>query len=282
MKIDLHTHTTASDGSLSPLSLLDRAESRGITHIAITDHDTIDGLFELQDFSKKKDSAVKVVPGIELTATILHRSYHILGLWIDIDNLSFQDFLKNQKKIRQERAIKISNILERYGIKDAFEGAKRIASNSVVGRPHFAQFLVENGYCDKLRHAYTRWLGNGKVADVKVNWPSIDSVIDIIHEANGVAVFAHPHKYGLTKTKIKDILSIFKNLGGDGIELINGRQDKKITDYLLRLSHKFDMACSVGSDFHSPQQTWSDLGSDLDLPSSAKPIWELSTVCDRL
>lgn len=281
IKVDLHTHTTASDGTLSPLSLLDRAESRGITHLAITDHDTIDGLFELQNFTEKKDFSVKVIPGIELTTNILNNSFHILGLWVDIHNTSFKDFLKNQKKVRQERAIRIGDILEKKGIKNAFEGAKRIASNSVVGRPHFAQFLVENGYCDKARQAYATWLGNGKVADVKVNWPSIDKVVDIIHKANGVAVLAHPNKYGLTKTKLRNVLSIFKSQGGDGIEVINGRQEKKITDYLLGLSHKFDMACSVGSDFHSPLQPWSDLGLDLDLPSSAKPIWEVSTIRER-
>lgn len=281
MKIDLHTHTTASDGTLSPVELIDRAVEKDITHLAITDHDTIDGLLVLNEAPEKKYSSLKIIPGIELTANILNRSYHILGLWVDINNISFLEFLKNQKNIRQERAMKIGDILDNKGIKNAFEGAKKIAASSVVGRPHFAQFLVENGYCDKPRQAFSNWLGNGKIADVKVDWPEINQIIDIIHEANGVAVLAHPNKYGLTKTKLKDILSIFKASGGDGLELINGRQEKKITDDLLRLSHKFDMACSVGSDFHSPQQSWSDLGYDLDLPSSAIPVWELSTIRER-
>ena len=281
MKIDLHTHTTASDGTLSPTELIDRATERDITHLAITDHDTIDGLLELNEAPAENYSSIKIIPGIELTANIFNRPYHILGLWVDINNISFLEFLKNQKQTRQERAMKIGDILDNQGVKNAFEGAKKIAANSVVGRPHFAQFLVENGYCDKPRQAFNNWLGNGKIADVKVDWPEINQIIDIIHEANGVAVLAHPNKYGLTKTKLKDILSIFKTSGGDGLELINGRQEKKITDDLLRLSHKFDMACSVGSDFHSPQQSWSDLGYDLDLPSSAMPVWELSTIRER-
>lgn len=281
MIFDLHTHSTASDGALSPEALLIRAQSNGVSRMALTDHDTIAGVKVLQeamakpDFGDKAGSPIELVAGVEISADIDGRTYHILGLWLDTENIALNTFLEGQRQIREARAEAIGEKLARQGIADALQGAKTLAGDAVLSRPHFARYLVEQGHCDKEQQAYKRWLGAGKSCDVSYQWPSAEAAIAAIHGAGGLAVLAHPDKYGLTRTRMRTLLEAFKAAGGDGLELISGRQDDAITDYLLRLSHKYDLACSTGSDFHSPEQTWSDLGCNNDLPSTAVPIWSL-------
>lgn len=281
MIFDLHTHSTASDGALSPEALLIRAQSNGVSRMALTDHDTIAGVKVLQeamakpDFGDKAGPPIELVAGVEISADIDGRTYHILGLWLDTDNTALNTFLEGQRQVRELRAEAIGEKLARQGIAEALQGAKALAGDAVLSRPHFARYLVEQGHCDKEQQAYKRWLGAGKSCDVPCQWPSAEAAIAAIHGAGGLAVLAHPDKYGLTRTRMRTLLEAFKAAGGDGLELISGRQDDAITDYLLRLSHKYDLACSTGSDFHSPEQTWSDLGCNNDLPSTAVPIWSL-------
>ena len=281
MIFDLHTHSTASDGALSPEALLARADANGVSRMALTDHDTVAGVKALQAamakpaFVAELSSPIELVPGVEISAEIEGRSYHILGLWLDADNVALNAFLAGQRRVREVRAEAIAEKLARQGIKAAFEGAKALAGDAVLSRPHFARYLVQQGYCSKEQQAYKRWLGAGKSCDVPCQWPSGNEAIAAIHGAGGLAVLAHPDKYGLTRTKMRMLLEAFKAAGGDGLELISGRQDEAITHYLLRLSHKYDLACSTGSDFHSPEQTWADLGCNSTLPSSAVPIWSL-------
>lgn len=277
MIIDLHTHSTASDGLLSPVDLLARAELNGVGKLALTDHDTVSGVKQLQQAlaNSQLSSTVELIAGVEITATLEGRDYHILGLWLDSESLALGEFLASQAQVREVRAEAIDRRLEREGIVGALAGARAIANGAILSRPHFARFLLENGYCDKEQQAYKRWLGAGKVCDVKCTWPSVEAAVEAIHSAGGLAVLAHPDKYGLTLTKMRATLEAFKALGGDGLELISGRQQSAITDTLLRLSHKFELACSMGSDFHSPEQSWSDLGCNTELPSTAVPIWSL-------
>ena len=283
MIFDLHTHSTASDGLLSPEQLLDRAVDNGVSHLALTDHDTVAGVEQLQnvaDFSSRWP--INLVPGVEISASIDGQPYHIVGLWLDPTAGVLKNFLVQQQNLREQRGAMIGLKLERAGIIGALAGAKKIAAGASLSRPHFAQYLVQEGHCDKLQQAFKRWLGQGKPADVKITWPSVSDVVSVIHDAGGLAVFAHPDKYGLTKTRLCKALAAFKAVGGDGLELISGHQDKPVTDYLLRLSHTFELACSMGSDFHSPQQHWSDIGCHKALPVTAIPVWQLPQIAGRL
>ena len=282
MIFDLHSHSTASDGALSPEALLARANANGVSRLALTDHDTVAGVKVLQAaladpaFVAELSSPIELVPGVEISAEIDGRAYHILGLWLDTDNEILNAFLDGQRLAREERAEAIGAKLAKQGIEGALAGAKALAGDAVLSRPHFARFLLEQGHCTKEQQAYKRWLGAGKSCDVPSKWPSGDEAIATIHAAGGLAVLAHPDKYGLTRTRMRTLLEAFKAAGGDGLELISGRQDDAITDYLLRLSHKYDLACSTGSDFHNPEQVWADVGCNAALPSTAVPIWSLA------
>ena len=283
MIFDLHTHSTASDGALSPEALLARADANGVSYMALTDHDTVAGVKALQAamanpvFAAELSSPIELVPGVEISAAIDGRTYHILGLWLDADNAPLNTFLDRQRGVREARAEAIAEKLARQGIEGALNGAKALAGGAVLSRPHFARYLLEQGYCTKEQQAFKRWLGAGKPCDVPCKWPSAEEAIAAIHGAGGLAVLAHPDKYGLTRTKMRTLLEAFKAAGGDGLELISGRQDEATTSYLLRLSHKYDLACSTGSDFHSPEQTWADLGCNASLPTSAVSIWSLAS-----
>lgn len=283
MIFDLHTHSTASDGHLSPEQLLDRAVKNGVSHLALTDHDTMAGVLALQNLTDFRSRwSINLVPGVEISASIERQPYHIVGLWLDPKTPSLEHFLAEQRALRDRRGEMMGVKLERLGMTGALAGAKKIAAGATLSRPHFAQYLFEEGHCNKLQQAYKRWLGKGKPADVKIIWPSVTEVVSIIHAAGGLAVFAHPDKYGLTKTRLRDTLAAFKVAGGDAIELISGHQDGRVTDYLLRLSHKFDFACSMGSDFHTPEQHWSDVGCHKALPITAMPVWQLPQLKGRL
>ena len=283
MIFDLHTHSTASDGHLSPEQLLDRAVNNGVSHLALTDHDTMAGFEQLQNVADLKSRwPIHLVPGVEISASIDQQPYHIVGLWLNPATPVLKDFLSQQQILREQRGEMMGIKLERLGMTGALAGAKKIAAGASLSRPHFAQYLLQQGYCDKLQQAYKRWLGKGKPADVKINWPSASEVVSVIHAAGGLAVFAHPDKYGLTKTRLRDTLAVFKASGGDGLELISGHQDGCVTDYLLRLSHKFELACSMGSDFHTLEQYWSDVGCHKALPATALPVWELPQIKGRL
>lgn len=283
MKVDLHTHTNASDGTLSPVALLTRAAENGVGQLAITDHDTVAGLRQiLADVESCKEagapsfvaSGVTVVQGVEITASHNGRDYHVLGLWINIDDPELIGFLDSQRGVRELRAVEIDRRLSTKGIEGALAGARKHADGAILSRPHFARFLVEAGHCAKEQQAYKKWLGAGKVADVHCDWPTMTRAIDVIHQAGGSAVLAHPNKYGLTRTRLIGLLEAFKAMGGDGIELISGRQEDAMTKDLLKLADQYGLACSTGSDFHSPEQTWCDIGTNAELPNNALPVWQ--------
>ena len=283
MIFDLHTHSTASDGHLSPEQLLDRAVNNGVSHLALTDHDTMFGFEQLQnvvDFTSRWP--IHLVPGVEISASIDQQPYHIVGLWLNPATPVLKEFLAKQRTLREQRGEMMGQKLERLGMTGALAGAKKIAAGASLSRPHFAQYLLQQGHCDRLQQAYKRWLGKGKPADVKMNWPTVSEAVSVIHAADGLAVFAHPDKYGLTRTRLRDTLSAFKAVGGDGLELISGHQDGRVTDFLLRLSHKYELACSLGSDFHTPEQRWSDVGCHKALPVTAMPVWQLPQIESRL
>lgn len=274
--VDLHCHSTASDGILSPEALVSRAKSRGVTLLALTDHDTVAGVAD----ARRTGAAVglEVLPGIEFSACWGQRQVHILGLGLDPGSAELQRAVALRASLRETRARAIAERLEKRGFAGALNGAKTLAGDGVLGRPHFARWLVERGYVADAAQAFKRYLGAGKIGDVAVEWPQMAETIASIHVAGGVAVLAHPLKYSLTRSRLKALLLDFAQAGGRGVELVCGLQNPMQTRDLARLLESLELdsplLCSVGSDFHQPGQPWRELGR-ARLPEGVEPVWAL-------
>lgn len=273
MIFDLHCHTHFSDGQLSPEAVIARAKERGVSVLAITDHDTIAGVVIAQKAAL--ESGITLINGIEFSSQWGKGGVHIVGLGVDVSSPALIAAVEFQEHARNARAIAIADRLSKAGFPGALAGAQKIAGNATLGRPHFAQYLVASGAVKNINAAFKKYLGTGKPADVKYQWPMMDQVIDWIHAAGGVAVLAHPAKYELTRTKMCALISSFVAAGGDALEVISGLQPAALTEDLLRIASNYSLHASCGSDFHIPDQPWQELGSFGRLPAHAKPVWEL-------
>jgi 3',5'-nucleoside bisphosphate phosphatase len=271
MKVDLHTHTSVSDGKLSPTELIQQAESVGVDILSITDHDTVDAY---ENLTLLNSSALTLVPGIEFSTQWKKVGIHILGLNIQLDCDAMRSGINSQREARLLRAQRIAEKLEKLGIENSWEGAKKIAGDSIIGRPHFAQFLIESGVVKDMNQAFNIYLGAGKAGDVKQFWAPFEQIIDWIRNASGTAVLAHPDKYKLTRTKLLTLLDDFCSAGGDGMEVISGKQTTDVTRKLALMCQQKNLLASCGSDFHQPGQVWSELGSVAPLPVDCKAVWE--------
>lgn len=277
MKIlDLHCHTDASDGELSPATLWQRAIERQIDVIAITDHDTTAGVRSLMARAAEDVvSGPELVPGVEISATDSGHVVHVVGLWLDPHSDALESFLGRQQSARDERAIAISKKLESKGLPETYTAVRELAAGSPLGRPHFARHLTELGITPNVGAAFKRWLGKGKPGDIDIAWPSLAAAIQHIQAAGGLAVLAHPSKYFSGFSKCYELCQRFKELGGDAMEVVNGAQTVKVTRDLAKIAERVGLAASTGSDFHSPAQTWCDLGSQPGLPEALTPVWQL-------
>ncbi len=269
---DLHSHSLCSDGSLSPQDLVSRAKEQGVTHLALTDHDTISGLKAAKEQALKEN--ITLVNGIEFSTLWQGRNIHIVGLNLDVDNATLIAACEQQSQSRIERAKEISSKLAEKGLEGCYEGALQYCASGIIGRPHIAKYLVETGKVANMAQAFKRYLGAGKIGDVKQCWPDIQTAIGWIHAAGGVAVLAHPTKYTMTRTKLRVLLGEFKEAGGDAMEVICGHLKPGQGDDMQRLATYFNLLSSCGSDFHAPGQPWQDLGKFSQLPESAVPVWE--------
>ena len=271
MIADLHTHTTASDGILRPDELVSRAKLHGVDLLAITDHDTLAGLPLAQEVAIAND--IQLITGIELSCLWQGRGIHIVGLNVDLTNEILLEGVAQQAAVREKRARIISERLEKAGIANAYDGAKAIAGEGEIGRPHFAQYLVKAGAVRSVEQAFKRYLGAGKPGDVKQDWPEIGQAVAWIHAAGGRAVVAHPVKYKLTRTKLRELLTDFKACGGDALEVISGLQTPNITRDMSLMCQQFGLLASCGSDFHSPNAGWQALGGFGKLAPELTPVW---------
>ena len=272
MKVDFHMHSLHSDGVLSCRELLSLACSRNLDQIAITDHDTLAGY---REFGSQFPTDLRLITGCEFSASWQSLGVHIVGLNLDLCSPVMAEAMAVQAKTREQRSLAIAKALAKKGFADALDSAKKHARGAVIGRPHFAEFLVEQGYVKDRKQAFKKYLGAGKIGDVKANWRDLGQVCQWITDAGGVAVLAHPLKYGLTQTKLRQLLADFEACGGRAIEVISGDQNPDKTAQLAKLAHQFDLYASVGSDFHQPGQRWADLGMIPALPSVCKPVWTL-------
>jgi len=270
MIFDLHSHTTLSDGSLTPMELILRAVDKGVGTLAITDHDTLDAYREMPLIQDN----IKLVPGIELSTQWGTTGIHILGLNINLNSDAINTAAQLQSDARLERARRIGENLEKKGIKEAFAGAEKLSIGGYIGRPHFAQHLINTGKASSMNAAFKKYLGDGKAGDVKQHWADLPQIIQWIRDADGIAVLAHPLKYKLTRTKLKRMLDSFIKAGGQGMEVVSGQQLPYQTKEMAQLCEQKNLLASCGSDFHMPGKRWAELGEFAPLPKNVTPVWD--------
>lgn len=253
---------------------MSRARAQGVSTLALTDHDTLDGLERAHRAAQAE--GVTLIPGIEFSSQWGRGGVHIVGLSLDTAHPALLAAVARQRQAREERALAIAERLEKLGIPHALEGARQVAAGGQIGRPHFARFLVEQGVVRDMGAAFKKFLGAGKPADVKFAWPDMTTVIEWIHGAGGLAVLAHPKKYPLTRTKMCALIHDFAEAGGDALEVISGQQPAGQADDLARIAQQTGLAASCGSDFHRPEAPWQELGNFGPLPGGCTPVWELA------
>ncbi|AKD39403.1 TPA: PHP domain-containing protein [Pasteurella multocida] len=266
---DLHCHSTASDGVLSPTEVVARAVEKGVNVLALTDHDTTAGLAEARLAAQQAD--LTLISGVEISTTWENRAIHIVGLGFDETSAKMTALLRQQAALRYQRALEISDKLAKVGIADAFEQAKMLATGEVT-RAHYARLLVQMGKVSNEGQAFKKYLSQGKSCYVKAQWCDIPTAIEVIHQAGGLAVLAHPLRYTLTNKWVKKLIADFAQWGGDAIEVAGCGQAPEQRLLLAQWATEFDLLSSVGSDFHFPCG-WVELGKSLLLPANCVPIW---------
>ncbi|EKM0362142.1 PHP domain-containing protein [Cronobacter turicensis] len=269
---DLHSHTTASDGLLTPEQLVHRAVEMGIHTLAITDHDTTAGLPAAHQEIKHAGLALRLIDGVEISTLWENHEIHIVGLGIDITHPDMIAFLDGQAQRRMQRAEMIAERLEKARIPGALEGARRLADGGVVTRGHFARFLIEDGRATNMANVFKHYLARGKTGYVPPQWCTIEQAIDVIHHSGGQAVIAHPGRYQLSAKWLKRLLNQFAAAGGDAMEVAQCQQAPNERNQLASYAGQFGLLASQGSDFHQPCP-WIELGRRLRLPEGLTPVW---------
>ena len=276
IKYDLHSHTKYSDGSLSAQVLIALAIERGITHLAITDHDTVQAHLQLTENNNSyATEKINIIKGIELSSQWNNMGVHIVGLNIDIHSTAITTAVKHQTQLRIERVKTIAKKLLQRGFPDITQGAMILAGDGQVGRPHIAQHMVDEGLVSSVGQAFNKYLGAGKVGDISSVWPDLECVVEWINAAGGVAVLAHPSRYKMTRTKRRRLMADFSDAGGQAIEVCAGNQVPGVAEEMAAVCDEFGFHASVGSDFHNPDYKWVKLGQYPRLPKACRPVWEL-------
>jgi len=270
---DLHCHSSESDGILRPEELVSRAKVQDVSVLALTDHDSISGLNAAK--LRAREEGIQIINGIEFSCQWAAQSIHVVALAFDEQHEAFLELIASQSLSRVQRAMRIAERLVAKGIaNDIYERAERIADGAAIGRPHFAKALIELGAVANQAQAFKKYLGAGKVGDVKQHWPEFGDVVPIIREAGGVAVLAHPLKYKMTRSKLLRMLADFMECGGEAVEVLSGKQKDSDTNSIARIAKQLGLLASTGSDFHAPGQAWAELGKQGRLPEGLIPVWE--------
>lgn len=272
MKYDLHSHSHFSDGALSPTELVVAAAEADISHLALTDHDTLEGLAEAQHAASRVNS-LTLINGIELSCTWENQLLHIVGLQVDPNNDDLKAGVELNRQRRLRRAEAMFEDLEQHDIYLRDGVASQLVSGGVPTRPHFAQALIELGLAKDKKQAFKRYLVRRKPGYIPMSWPSLSEVADWVLGAGGIAVLAHPNRYKMTRTKLSHLISEMREAGIQGMEVSTSTTDKQQSAVLGGLATEFGLLASIGSDFHSFDQPWARLGSALPLAQSLTPVW---------
>lgn len=272
LNADLHCHSTASDGTLSPAAVVRRAHANGVDLLALTDHDELLGLPEAA--AEAADLGLRFVPGVEISVSWLDQTLHIVGLGVDPANEALISGLAQVRGGRDGRAMRIGEELARIGIRGAFEGALRYVGNpALVSRAHFARYLVEIGVAKNVHDVFLHYLARGKPGYVEHVWASLEEAIGWIKGAGGLAVMAHPGRYRLSCAEMNILFEEFRDLGGEAVEVSCGAHDGGQLLAFARMARKYGLLASRASDFHGPEDSPIDLGRASPLPPDLTPVW---------
>ena len=272
LKIDLHSHTKFSDGHLTPTELVLRAHTMQVDVLAITDHDTVAGLDEAHATQAQQKRSLTIIDGVEISTLWHGFDIHVVGLNVNRECPSFLARLQEQANAREERAALISEKLEKCGFEGVLARAKALAGVGQVTRAHFARVLVNNYGVPTMNAAFKKYLGKGKRAAVKAQWPSIDTAITWIQESGGQAVLAHPAHYDMTAKWLRMLVAFFDQSGGDAMETAFPGINKTKQELINELAESHGLFASAGSDFHFPSR-WTELGKNLGVNSKLTPVW---------
>jgi len=274
LNADLHCHSVVSDGTLTPEALAARAHGNGVQLWALTDHDEIGG--QHRAMAAAHALGMDYLTGVEISVTFADTTVHIVGLGFDADDAQLAQGLSATRGGRGERAQEIARQLAQVGIRGAYEGALRYVGNpELISRTHFARHLVETGGCRDTSEVFRRFLTEGHPGYVPHRWATLGDALRWIREAGGVAVIAHPGRYRFTPTEEYALFSEFKQHGGQGVEVVTGSHMPSEYPVYAAMAQEFGLVASRGSDFHSPDESHTDLGTLPDLPGQLTPVWEL-------
>lgn len=279
LNADLHCHSVVSDGTLTPEALAARAAANGVHLWSLTDHDEIGG--QHRAAAAAREHGMRYLTGTEISVTFAQETVHIVGLGFDADDAGMRRGLQSTRDGRGERAREIAAGLAQAGIPDAYEGALRYVGNpELISRTHFARFLVETGACKDTGEVFRRFLVEGKPGFVPHRWAALKDAVQWITDAGGLAVIAHPARYRFTANEEYALFTEFKAHGGRGVEVVTGSHTTAESVRYAETAREFGLAASRGSDFHSPDESHTDLGRLPHLPGALTPVWEL--LADRI
>ena len=274
LNADLHCHSVVSDGTLTPEALAARASANGVELWALTDHDEIGG--QARAAAAAKACGMRYLSGVEISVTFLHQTVHIVGLGFDPTDPRLVEGLKHTRGGRSQRAKDMAHDLARVGIKGAFEGALQYAGNpDLISRTHFARHLVETGVCKETNEVFRKYLTEGKPGYVEHRWATLKDAVAWITGAGGMAVIAHPARYKFTANEEFALFTEFKGHGGQGVEVVTGSHTTAEYVTYAAAAKDYGLAASRGSDFHSPLESHTELGTLPYLPGGVTPAWEL-------
>jgi len=274
LNADLHCHSVVSDGTLTPEALAQRAKANGVELWALTDHDEIAG--QARAAAAAREQGMYYLTGTEISVSFIGATVHIVGLGFDPGNAAIIEGLKRTRGGRGQRAMDMAEGLAQVGIHGAYEGALRFAGNhDLISRTHFARFLVDTGVCKETNEVFRKYLTEGKPGFVEHRWASLKDAVNWITQAGGVAVIAHPARYRFTANEEFALFSEFKAHGGQAIEVVTGSHSAAEYVTYGASAREFGLAASRGSDFHSPDESHTDLGTLPLLPGELTPVWDL-------
>lgn len=272
LDVDLHSHSTHSDGLLTPAALVARAHGNGVQTYALTDHDTLSGLPDAR--AAAESHGMRFINGVEISVSWAHETLHIVGLNFDALHEDITEGLLTVRAGRHERAARIAADLERVGIAGALAGAKAYAPNpDLISRAHFARYMVERGHVKDSNAAFRRYLTKGNPGYVDHQWATLPQAVSWITAAGGLAVIAHPGRYKLINKEREALLGEFRDLGGAAVEVVTGSHTAEQYDTWARYAQRYGLKASAGSDFHGPGESYLDLGKLPDLPYGLTAVW---------
>ena len=279
LNADLHCHSVVSDGTLSPEALAQRASANGVELWSLTDHDEIGG--QHRAAAAATANGMRYLTGTEISVTFADETVHIVGLGFDPEDAAMLQGLRETRGGREARAMEMSEGLAKVGIKGAYEGALKFVGNpELISRTHFARFLVESGVCRETSEVFRKYLTEGKPGYVPHRWASLRDAVHWITSAKGLAIIAHPARYKFTPNEEYALFTEFKSHGGLGVEVVTGSHTAAEYVKYAETAKEFGLAASRGSDFHSPDESHTDLGTLPFLPGGLTPVWEL--LADRI